>query len=199
MPPEPDREGYLDYKAKVEKGDSALQQRAELDCEKNPDTLSTALACYYNLHLTEKNIVKSLQKRDQDVIRESASRIKHIRHPAVRQEVSSGIEKLAKSWDAAKFGNHQEHIERHDSSIKKAIAKRQEQNPGESPGKSWVWAKLDVENRHLGRLEKYDKQLLEGIDNWIEGARRAEAKSLAAQVIARSRQRDHGNDNDRER
>jgi hypothetical protein len=199
VPPKPDREGYLDYKAKVEKGDLALQQRAELDCEKNPDSWSTALACYYNLHLTEKNIVKSLQNRDHDVIRETAPRLKHIRHPAVRQEVSIGIEKLAKSWDAAKFGFHKEHIEQLDSGLKVGIAKRQAKNPAETRSQSWFWVKLDAENRHLGRLETYDKKLHEAIDNWVEGARRAEAKSLAAQVIARSSQREHGNDNDRER
>ena len=199
MPPKPDREGYLDYKAKVENGNVALEQRAELDCEKNPDTWSTALACYYNLHLTEKNIAQSLQKRDHDIIRETEPRLKHIRHAAVRKEVSGSLEKLAKSWDAAKFGSHDDHLKQCDTSLKKAIAERQTKNAGEPPGRSWFWAELDVESRHLGALKQYDKQLNEAVDLRIEGARAAEAKSLAAAVIARSRQRDHSNDNDRER
>lgn len=199
MSAKPDREGYLDYKAKVEGGDLALQQRAELDCERSPDTWSTPLACYYNLHLIEKNIALNLQKRDDHVIREAAPRIKRIHHPAARQMVSDGIEKLAKAWDAAKIGSHQDHVEQRGSDFKNGIAKRQARSPGETESQSWFWAKLDAETSHLGRLQKYDSQLYKGVDDWIEGARRAEAKSLAAQVVARSREREHGNDNDRER
>lgn len=198
MQPRPDREGYLDYKAKVENGNFPLEQRAELECEKYPDAPSTALACYYNLHHVEKDIVRNLQTDAHQVIKETAPRLQHIRHEAARQEVSGKIGKLAQSWYAAKSAAHQAHIQSRDSSLKNGIAKRQAEHPGESAGEAWYWAKLDIETRHRDALKQHDRKLHEGIDNWIEGARAAEAKSLAAQVVARSQGRGHSNDNDRE-
>ena len=60
-----DREGYLDFKLRVEQGDLALRLRAGQDWHNNPDNPQAPLAQYFDLFSAERHLDLMYHDRDR--------------------------------------------------------------------------------------------------------------------------------------
>lgn len=60
-----DREGYLDFKLRVEQGDLALRLRAGQDWHNDPDNPQAPLAQYFDLFSAERHLDSMYHDRDR--------------------------------------------------------------------------------------------------------------------------------------
>jgi hypothetical protein len=182
----PDREGYLDFKRRVEDGDIMLDRRAGYEWEKDPFDFQEPSAWYYVLRLTEQFQTRHRIADDkrEDSIRDAERRMALVSDATVRKQGYARIRERVDAWAEEREQLRRDHLETRERSIGERIATRQAAHPGERESESWFWAKYDTEQEHLGHLLEIGNKLRREMEGIAEVAR--EQESLAAPGEAES-------------
>ena len=201
----PDREGYLDFKLRVEQGDLALQIRAGQDWHNDPDNPQAPLARYFELFATERHLDDMYDSREREdrLAREAQTQLARIRNDALRENTAEHVARRIEYWSAERFRESCNFLEVHESGVRRRAKERQAAHPGETEGQSWFVAKkkgVDVHLDYAHVLENSARRDITSIiDAAVERDRREPAHEDASPDIQRNRISRSERDSGRER
>src|SRR6185437_4335698 len=92
------REGYLDFKLRIEQGDVKLHSRAAQECD--PDHSQTALECYFQLFASERRLDSLFcsTERERLVGREADQQMLKIRSESSRRATATHVASRMEYW-----------------------------------------------------------------------------------------------------
>src|SRR5690349_4886769 len=164
------REGYLDFKLRIEQGDVKLHSRAAQECD--PDHPQSALESYFQLFAAERRLDSLLcsTERERLVAREADQQMLRIRSEVLRQATAKHVASRMEYWRVGRFRETCNYLEVHEKDVKDRALQRQAANPCESEPQSWFHAKQEAVDAHLHQLHMLEKKARRDIQRIVEAA-----------------------------
>src|SRR5690348_14438111 len=94
------REGYLEFKLRIEQGDVKLRGRAAQECQDDPDHRQTALESYFQLFAAERRLDSLFcsTERERLVAGEADQQMVRIRSEALRHATANHVASRMEYW-----------------------------------------------------------------------------------------------------
>jgi hypothetical protein len=166
------REGYLEFKLRIEQGDVKLHSRAAQEWHDDPDHPQTTRARYFQLFAAERRLDSMFlgTERERLVTREADQQLLRIRSEALRRATATHVASRMEYWRVGRFRETCNYLEVHETDVKERALQRQSANPGESEAESWFHAKQEAVDAHLHQLCMLEKKARRDIQRIIETA-----------------------------
>lgn len=146
----PDREGYLDYRTRLENGDLELAARAATEWHDKRER-SSASGQYFNLHFIEQAIERHQHENPDLLVQQYVQQLAGLTE-ATRCEARAAMEKAAQSWSTERFRLHIDYLEVCEDGFEEEIAGRRTEHPDETEAEAWFQAKLSADEPYLSYL-----------------------------------------------
>lgn len=146
----PDREGYLDYRTRLENGDLEIGARAAAEWHDKRER-SSAPGQYFNLHFIEQAIERHQHENPDLLVQQFAQQLAGLRE-ATRREARAAMDKAAQSWSTERFRLHIDYLEVCEDGFEEEIASRRTGHPDETEAEAWFQAKLSIDEPYLSHL-----------------------------------------------
>lgn len=195
-----DREGYLDFKLRVEQGDLALRLRAGQDWHNNPDNPQAPLAQYFDLFSAERHLDSMYHDRDRldRLAREAENQLVKIRNDTRRQKTAEHVASRIEYWSVARFRDSCNFLEIHEWDVRARAKERQAAHPGETEGQSWFAAKKEAIDVHLDHVHVLENRARRDITRIIDAAVERDRRELAYEDACPDTQRNRTSRSERD-
>jgi hypothetical protein len=175
------REGYLEFKLRIEQGDVKLHSCAAQEWHDDPDHPQTTRARYFQLFAAERRLDSLFcsTERERLVGREADQQMLRLRSEALRQATGTHVASRMEYWRVGRFRETCNYLEVHEGDVKDRALQREAAHPGESEPQSWFHAKQEAVDAHLDRLCLLEKKARRDIQRIIEAAVTRERRAPA--------------------
>lgn len=166
------REGYLDFKLRIEQGDVKLPSRASQVRHGDPEHPQTTRARYFHLFAAERHLDSMFcnTERERLVTREAELHMLRIRNESLRQATAKHVASRLEYWRVGRFRETCNYLDVHEGDIKDRALRRRAANPGETEPESWFHAKQEAVDAHIDRLYLLENNARRDIQRIVEAA-----------------------------
>jgi hypothetical protein len=168
----PDREGYLNFKVKVEQGDLALRLRAGQDWHNDSDNPQTPLASYFELFCDERRLdaMYNSPERKEQVARNAATQLLRIRNDALLQKTAKDVAARIERWEQERFDQSCNFLEVHEWGVRRRAEQWQAAHPDATESQSWFAGKTEAIEAHLNHAHVLENTAVSDVQKIIEAA-----------------------------